>query len=242
VTVSLLTALFTGLSARAASNDVAGVRDDLSFGLRMVGLFTVIAAAVLMVLALPFARVLLPTANASGISALATVVVVMMVGLPAFGAWSMAQRVFYAYTDAKSMVPIQVVMAGIVALGAVGAQTFAPPRYWVAGAGLAMSVSYAVGAVIALLVLGRRLHGIGAGRVVRLYVRAGLAAAVAAGLGWLGVQAVGGLDTGRVRALVICVVVGLVMSGVYVGLLKLMRVRELDDLLRPLLRRVGRSA
>ena len=40
----------------------------------------------------------------------------------------------------------------------------------------------------------------------------------------------------------ICVGTGLLMSAIYVGFLKLLRVGELDDLLRPLLRRVRRSA
>jgi hypothetical protein len=31
------------------------------------------------------------------------------------------------------------------------------------------------------------------------------------------------------------------MTGLYVGILKLLRVRELDDALRPILRRLGRA-
>jgi putative peptidoglycan lipid II flippase len=104
-----------------------------------------------------------------------------------------------------------------------------------------MSVSYGVGAVVALWMLRHRLEGFGAGRVLRLHVRVGVAAGVAAGAGWTVVHLVGGLpDTGFARAALICTVVGLLMTGIYVGLLRLMRVRELDALLRPLFRRVGR--
>jgi putative peptidoglycan lipid II flippase len=204
VTVSLLTALFTGLSARAAANDVPAVRADLSFGLRLVGLFTVIAAAVLVVLAFPLARVLQPGATVQDASALAAVIVVMLLGLPAYGAWAMGQRVFYAYADARSMFPIQIAMSVIVAVGSLLAQEFAPARYWVAGAGLSTSVSYVVGALMALLLLRRRLAGI----------------------------------DGRGRAILVSVAVGLLMTAIYVGLLKAMRVPELDDLLRRM-RRFG---
>lgn len=243
VTVSLLTALFTGLSAKAAADDVRAVRAEISFGLRTVGLFTVIAAAVLMVLAYPLARVLQPAATAQDASALGTVIVVMLLGLPAFGAWSMAQRVFYAYEDARSMFPTQIVMALMVAGGSLLTQALAAPRYWVAGAGLAMSVSYGVGAVVTLLMLRRRLGGIDGGRVLRLHIRVVLAAGVAAAAGWATVHRLGGLaDAGLGRSALVCVGVGLLMAGIYVGLLKLMHVRELDDLVRPLLRRVGRSA
>ncbi|RYV51094.1 murein biosynthesis integral membrane protein MurJ [Pengzhenrongella frigida] len=243
VTVSLLTALFTGLSAKAAVGDVAAVRDELSFGLRTVGLFTVFATAVIAVLAYPFARVLQFSASPADISALATVIVVMILGLPAFGAWSMAQRVFYAYEDARSMLPIQIGMALVVVAGSLLGQALLSPKYWVAGAGAAMTLSYGVGAVVALWMQRRRLEGFGAGRVLRLYVRVGVAAGVAAGAGWAVVHLIGGLpDTGFGRAALICAVVGLLMTAIYAGLLKVMRVSELDDLLRPLLRRVGRSA
>jgi putative peptidoglycan lipid II flippase len=245
VTVSLLTALFTALSARAAAGDVPAVRADLSFGLRVVALFTLIAAAVLMVVAFPLARVLQPGASVPDASALAAVIVVMLVGLPAYGTWSMAQRVFYAYADARTMVPIQVVMATIVAAGALLAQAWAPPRYWVAGAGLATSVSYTVGAVIALAILRRRLGGIDARALLRLHLRATLAAAAAAGAGWATLHAAGALDAGRGRATLIGIGVGLLMTGIYLAGLKALRVTELDDLLRPLLRplrrRLGRS-
>ncbi|MGV8966243.1 MAG: murein biosynthesis integral membrane protein MurJ [Cellulomonas sp.] len=243
VTVSLLTALFTGLSAKAALGDFGAVRDELSFGLRTVGLFTVFAAAVIAALAYPFSRVLYWSASPQDISALATVIVAMVIGLPAFGAWSMAQRVFYAYEDAKSMVPIQIAMALTVAAGSLLGQAVLSPKYWVAGAGASMTLSYGVGAIVALWILRRRLEGFGAGRVVRLYVRVGLAAGIAAAAGWAAVHLIGGLpDTRFARAALICAGVGLLMTGVYAGLLKIMRVRELDDLLRPLLRRVGRSA
>ena len=43
ITVSLVTALFTRMSEHAAERNVAGVRSDLSFGLRTVGVFTVFA-------------------------------------------------------------------------------------------------------------------------------------------------------------------------------------------------------
>ena len=238
VTVSLLTALFTGLSARAAANDVPAVRADLSFGLRLVGLFTVIAAAVLIVLAFPLARMLQPGATVQDASALAAVIVAMLLGLPAYGAWAMGQRVFYAYTDARSMFPIQIAMSVIVAVGSLAAQAWAPPRFWVAGAGLSTSVSDVVGALMALSILRRRLAGIDGRGLLRLYLQAAAAAAAAAAAGWASLHGAGALDAGRGRVILVGVAVGLLMITIYVGLLKAMRVQELDDLLRRM-RRFG---
>ncbi len=240
VTVSLATALFTRLSARAHDGDVAGVRADLSTGLRVVGLFTLIAGAGLTVLARPVVRLILVSSSEAAVSAVAGVVVAMAVGLPAFGAWSMCQRVYYAYEDAKGMVPVQAAMAGVVVAGTLLGQAVLPHSAWVAGAGLSMSASYLLGTLIAMRALRRRLGGdVDGGHVLRTHARAGLAALAAAAAGvaaLLVVQVVG--PGGLVGAVLQCAVVGTVMGLVYVGGLKLLRVRELDQLVGPLVRRL----
>src|SRR5690606_9645916 len=117
VTVSLATALFTRLSAQAHDGDVDAVRGTFSTGLRVVGLFTLLAAAGLVVLAQAVVRLFLPSASTGTVTAVSDVVIAMAVGLPAFGAWSMCQRVYYAYEDAKGMVPVQVAMVTVVVGG-----------------------------------------------------------------------------------------------------------------------------
>lgn len=245
VTVSLATALFTRLSAQAHDGDVPGVRATLSTGVRVVGLFTLLAGAGLVVLAEPVVQLILPGQPRGTVDAVAGVVVAMAVGLPAFGAWSMCQRVYYAYEDAKGMVPVQVVMAAVVVAGTLLGRAVLPNSAWVAGAGVSMSVSYLVGTVLALRALRRRLGGdVDGPRVLRTHARAGLATLVAAGAGYgllLVLRTVG--PDGTPGAVVQCAVVGAVMVSTYVGLLLLLRVRELGDLVGPLLRRVrGRRA
>ncbi|MFS0705398.1 murein biosynthesis integral membrane protein MurJ [Cellulomonas sp. 179-A 9B4 NHS] len=242
VTVSLLTALFTRLSTQAHDEDTAAVRGTLSSGLRVVGLFTVLAAAGLVVLAEPVTRLVLFSQPQGSVDAVAGVVAAMAVGLPAFGAWSMCQRVYYAYEDARGMVPIQVAMVVVVVGGTLLGQALLPSTAWVAGAGLSMSVSYVVGAVAALVLLRRRLRDVDARAVVRTHARALLAGLVAAGVGLLGLLALERWGPeGVAGAVVQCVVVGGAMGLVYLGGLRLMRVRELDLLLGPLLRRLRRG-
>ena len=243
VTVSLATALFTRLSGQAHDADVAGVRATLSSGLRVVGVFTVFATAAIVVLALPLTRVVLATASPGSADAVATVVLAMILGLPAFGAWSMFQRAYYAYEDARSMGPIQVVMAAVVAVGAWASQLLLRPTLWVAGAGAAMTVSYVVGAGIAQWRLRRRLGGIDAARVLQVIARATLAALLSAALGFgLLLLLRLWLSTGFVASIIQCAVVGTVMALAYAAVLRLLRVTELDNLLIPVLRRlrVGR--
>ncbi|MBD7918750.1 murein biosynthesis integral membrane protein MurJ [Cellulomonas sp. Sa3CUA2] len=240
VTVSLATALFTRLSSQAHDGDVDGVRRSLSSGMRVVGLFTMLAGAGLVVLAGPVVRLLLPGQPQGSVDAIAGVLVAMAVGLPAFGAWSMCQRVYYAYEDARSMVPVQVAMAAVVVGGTLLGRAVLPNSSWVAGAGLSMSVSYVLGTVLALRTLRGRLAGrVDGAHVLRTHARAGLAALAATGVGLVTRLALQTYGTGGVAgALLQCAVVGTVMTLVYLGGLRLLRVGELDQLLGPVLRRL----
>ncbi|AEE47901.1 murein biosynthesis integral membrane protein MurJ [Cellulomonas fimi] len=239
VTVSLATALFTRLSGQAHDEDADGVRATFSYGVRVVGLFTIAAAALLFVLSRPVTGIVLMTADRESVEVVALVVQAMVVGLPAFGAWSMAQRVFYAYEDARGMVPIQVAMAVVVAGGTLLAQAFLPPRSWVVGAALAMSVSYVVGAVAAAWLLRRRIGGVDGPRILRLHVRATLAVLPAVAVAATATRVLAlALPDGLLRAVVTCVVAGGLGGAVYVGALRLLRVEELDGMLRPVLARL----
>ncbi|GAA3816694.1 murein biosynthesis integral membrane protein MurJ [Cellulomonas soli] len=239
VTVSLATALFTRLSAQAHDGDADGARSTLSLGLRVVGLFTTIATAVLVVLGYPLTGLVILTGTAAEAHAVSGVVVTMAVGLPFFGAWSMCQRVYYAYEDARGMVPVQVAMAAVVAIGTWLSRELLDPQWWVAGAGAAMSLSYALGAGVALWRLRARLVHVDGPRVLRTHAQALVAAVLAAGAG-AATSALLDVPDRLVGWLVTCVVVGLVMGAVYVVALKIMHVRELDDLTRPLVARLRR--
>ncbi len=240
VTVSLATALFTRLSGRAAAGDSAGVRGDLSLGVRTVGVFTVLATTGLAVLAFPLGRTMFPDQNDSAVHALATVVVALVAGLVPFGIWSLCQRVYYAYEDARAMVPVQLVMAVVVVGGTEAGRLLLDDRYWVAAACASMALSYAVGAGIALVSVRRRLRGVDGPRVLVLHLKAVAAAVVAAAAG-LGLLALLGPVHDFRQAVVACVLGAVVMTGAYVGVLALLRVGELGLLLRPVLRIVRRG-
>lgn len=241
VTVSLITALFTRLSDHAAARETRAVRADFSQGLRTIAVFTLFAAPGLAVLAVPLVRALYPSTTEADATSMAPIIVAFMCGLAAVGAWALCQRVFYAYEDAKGLFRIQVVMAGVVVAGAVLGWLVAPPQHWVAWSAGGIAASYVVGAVWGGAQVWRRLGG-GLSRIVRLHVRAGLAAAVATGTGWLVSRVFGNLAAASwPKAVLACVVVGGLMLVLYAFLLRRLGVTELDDFLRPLVGRLGRS-
>jgi putative peptidoglycan lipid II flippase len=247
VTVSLLTALFPRLSSHAADKDHHKAAATLSQGVRVIGLFTVGAGGLGILLAQPLVRAMLVTIDTSAASVTVPVLIAFMVGLPAFGVWSACQRVYYAYENARGMLGACVGMAAVVALGTIGVWLVLPPSLWVFGAALSMSASYMLAVVMALFGLKRRLGTVGGSSILRTYLRATIALvpsfvtglAMMWALRRLGVTDEEGV-AGWFTAVATCLVVGAVSGGVYVALLKFLRVSELDVLLASIRRMVSR--
>lgn len=166
----------------------------------------------------------------------------MSIGLVALGATVLVRRMYFAFEDGLGLFLIQIA-ATVTLVGALaGAVATLPETWWAVAAGGAFALSTWVSLLLRLRGMNRKLHGMDGGRVLRLYVRAAVAAAVAGVLGWGVIQLMdGGAGSSWPHAVLVTAVGGLVMVGVYLGMLKLLRVRELDDALAPILRRVRRS-
>ncbi|PFG39795.1 murein biosynthesis integral membrane protein MurJ [Georgenia soli] len=245
VTVSLVTALFTRMSSKAAAADLRAVRADLSVGLRTVSVFTVFATGALMVLALPVVRIIAATVTYAEVQSIANVVVAMLGGLVAVGVFTMCQRVYYAFEDARGLFRLQIPMILVLAAGAA-ASMLLPPRWTVVGIGVAMTLSNWIGALVTYLGLRQHLRTIDGGRVLRTHLRLVLAAVPSTLVGW-GLLHLLGVDSGLgiFGALWRIAVVGTVMGVLYVVALRRLRVDELDTLARPVgkvLVAVGRRA
>jgi len=86
----------------------------------------------------------------------------------------------------------------------------------------------------------RRVGRIGGRDLVRSYVRMALGAGGAAALGWSVSLALGDVAPGRVGALVVLAVGGLVLGCAYLLLARLLHIREVWEVLAPVTSRLGR--
>ncbi len=231
VAVSLVTALFTRMSAAAGRDSWSTVRDDLSLGLRTVGIFSVLATAGLVVLGVPIGIAITGSTQAG--PALGHVVAAMAVGLAGFSATYLFQRVYYAYEDARTPFWIQVPAVAIIIAAGLASLLWLPAEYMVVGVGAGMSLSALVSAGLSAWRL-RRTHGdIDGRRVTRTHVRLLLAGLATAAGGALVVHALGDVTaSGRLGAVVTCLVGGIVMCLLYLGGLRVLHVEELQMLTR----------
>ena len=240
VGVSLLTALMPRMSRSAARGDQAAVVADLSLGSRLSAVGLIPVTGGLMVLG-PSLAVVLFAYGRSGTTDGHNVGVVLALsafGLLPFALVMLQLRVFYAMRDARTPTMVNAFMVATkVALVLVFNAVMTGERVilWL---GFATSTSYLVGAVIGYVLLWRRFGGLDFGPVRATITRMVLLTAVASAAALAVVTAVertaGRGPSGSLLALLGAVVVGIV---VLVGLLRVVRVAEVDQILATVRRR-----
>ncbi len=228
--VSIMTTFLPDLSALAAAGDLAGFRERFGLGLRLLTLVVLPAAVGYLLLARPLVATLLERGAFGGGEATLTAEVLQTfsLGLLGFSVYLLVLRGFYAFKDTRTPFFVNLaenganIVLGLALVGALGVQ----------GLGLAYAAAYSAAAVLALVLLRRRIGGLDGRRTLDSVGRMLLAAAVMAAAVWVSSQAVGA-DTGNgaVVRTTVGVLVGVVSYGLAVVAL---RVPEVDDLRRRL--------
>jgi putative peptidoglycan lipid II flippase len=183
---------------------------------------------------------LYPANSETGTRGIALVMMAMMFGLVPFGTFYLLQRVFYAFEDAKTPFRLQVVVTLVATI--VNLASLLLPLQWIAvGVGAGQALSNLAGMVAGLILAKRRLGDLGLHDVTRTYVRLGVAS-VAAGAAACVVQVVLGLFLkGWLFNPVALASGALAFAVIYVIVARRLRVREIDDLVGPVLERLRRS-
>jgi putative peptidoglycan lipid II flippase len=244
VTVSLATAYFTRMSQHARDGDRDAVRADVSESLRRILMIMVLATVGLLVVAGPFARLF--GGEPEVVAGMAQVIAAFVVGLIPFTVLFVIQRVFYSLDDTRTPFFIQLAQSGLFVAGAFFVASW--PTAWIAvGLALVTSIAGTAQTVIGLVLLRARLSGLDGRHIARRLGQYALAAipASAAGVlvGWpLGAFTLdGAARSSEVAAAGTMVLIAVVMTLVYIGVLRLMRIPELADITDPVMRRLRRG-
>ena len=244
ITVSIATAYFTRMSEHAHAGALDRVRDDLSSAVRGVSVILVLAAAVLMVVAYPFAAVFQPGLDRA--SALGNVIIAFAIGLVGFSILFVVQRTFYALGDTRTPFFFTLFQVIVFTLGALSCLLL--PVDWIAvGVALVTTIASTAQLILASLLLRRQL-GLLEGRRIAVSLGRDLAAAILPVIAGVAILvALGGTTDGgfaisdRVGAIVSMAVIGVVMAAAYFGILWLLRSPELRGFAAPLLARLRRG-
>ncbi|MCL3789513.1 MULTISPECIES: lipid II flippase MurJ [unclassified Actinomyces] len=243
VTTSVITALFTRMSEKAAAGDREGVREDLSLGLRSVGVFTVLFAVGIATLSAPALQLFVPSISLEQATASAPILTVLALGIPFQGIWFTTQRVMLAYADTRRLVRADCVVGGVAVLGCVLAYLLAPANQWMAWAAAANALSLAAASAAVVPLLRRHLPSLDGRRVASTYARLVGAALVAFVVGWGVRRLLGPADgsmtgTRATDALVTVLLAAVLMTLAYLVAARALRVAELGVLFGPLSRLV----
>jgi putative peptidoglycan lipid II flippase len=237
ITVSLVTALLPRLSSHAAGGRFEVVRERLGWTLRTSGSLIVPCATAFVVLGVPIAVLLFNYGSTSLESArlLGLTLSAFALGLPAFSAYYVYLRGFYALEDTKTPAFNAMILNGVNVVLAVIAVMWLPAKYAIPGLGLAYAASYWVGLAALAWQLRRRLSRLEAGLVIRTHVRVMLASVLAA-VGMLVGALLAELAVGRpvdfISSLIV-VLCGLALGGLgYLLGVKVFSITEVSDVLR----------
>ena len=222
--VSLMTTFTPEMASAAARDDLAALRAQLSRGIRLAAVVIVPAAALYIGLARPIIVALLQRGAFSGgdASVVADTLVAFAVGLLPFSIYLFAMRAFYARHDTFTPFWINCIE------NAVNIALAFPLYAWlgIPGLALAFALAYFVAAALTLLVLRVRLDGIDGARMATTITKVVVAGTAVAAVSWAVGELVGWSSTAEaIMAVVLGAVAG---SGVYLGLLAVLRVEELS--------------
>lgn len=234
VAVSLVTALFTRMSRAAATDDLDEVRADLSLGLRVTGLATVLSATAFIVIGSDLTRAMFPGSPPFVTRGIAYVTAAMMLGLVPFSAQYLFQRVFYAFEDARTPFLVQIPIVSTWALGNLLSLWLLPRAWIVVGVGASMTAGNLVGASLSLMLLRRRFGRLDGRRVALTHLKY-LAAAAAGGALAVIVSKAVHAEFGQTwpAAVLATVVGGATMLVIYLAVLIVLDTPELGDVLKP---------
>lgn len=213
VAVSIMSAVTPSLAARWTLRDTVGFRRRMAFGMRGMLAIIIPSAVGMVILSHPLVDLVLHHTKAGGTDAvtMGSTLAMFSLGLPGFCLFLYAARVFQSMQDTRTAFYLYVLENGInIVLGLALVKPLG-----VRGLALSLSVAYSVAAVVALVVIRRRVGSLGGDDLRKPLVRVVLATAVMAVATVLALNvSSSSSDVGLVARIMLAIIVG---GAAYLG-------------------------
>lgn len=220
------------------------MRRDTSKTLRMVSTLMALCTVLMIVLAVPISRILALTISPPEVMTLSYSLIAMVIGLVGIGAVNVLDRAYYAFEDTRSAfwinLPFQIM--GLVGFALCG---FLPPRLIVIGIGLVSSLTNILSVFLLVHFLRKRMGRVDGKRLLRVHLQLLAVSLVTTAIGYLimkPLMVAWHLEANALLSIVAIALLTPILSGVYFGLMKLLRMEEVSSLegpVRGILRRFG---
>ncbi|MFD8750617.1 murein biosynthesis integral membrane protein MurJ [Kitasatospora sp. NPDC059577] len=244
ITVSIMSAVLPRLSRAAADDDAGAVRDDISYGLRTTAVAVVPGAFLFLSLGPVIGRSIYAVGGNQSVLNDATNVGLMLsafaLGLIPYSAQYVMLRGFYAYEDTRTPFSNTVWVAVCQATFSVLCWLLLPAQWTVIGMAFGYGFAYAIGVMVAVPKLKKKIGGLDTKRIGRTYSRLAAACVPAALVGLGASLAVQQVLSGWPGSIASLVVAGGLQLGVFVLIAKRLRIEELNAMLGMVRGRLGR--
>ena len=233
VAVSLMSALVPEMSSAANRGDMPAYKSRFSLGIRLITLVVLPAATGYLVLSKPIVAALIEYGAVDDADLVADCLAMFAIGLLGFSIYLFTLRGFYARKDTRTPFFLNVFENGLNIVFALALQ----PIMGVRGLALAYGLAYTCAAVVAMLVLRRRVGLLDARRLARAILKIGAACGAMAATVWVVAYRIGSDEGfGAILRTGVGVAVG---ALVFVGMLLVLRVEEVGALRARLVRRAA---
>jgi putative peptidoglycan lipid II flippase len=210
-------------------------KKDFSAGLRAISVFAVFFSVAMIVLAYPMSRVFIGQFDAT--ISLGNVLIALMIGLLPFSFVYMMQRAFYALENTRTPFVFTTIQIAIYIAGAILISNTVPATWLVVALSLLTSTTVTIQAIIAYTMLTKKVGSLGDHKIASALSQLILAGVIAGAVGYIAIELIGGIQPGSfaVASVLSSTLtiggVGFLMFGIYVVILKLLRVSEIDTAL-----------
>lgn len=179
--VPIFAVLFTAMAEKAAVEDLEGVAERLREGLGMLAFILIPVATLLFVLGGPVSVVVLDhgAMGEGGAALVGSVLAMFALGLPAYSAFLVLTRAFYAIGETKTPALVNAAAVAIASVAGAGLFLSLTGRMQVPGLALGHTIGFAVGALLLARALTKRLGRIGSTRLTATVLRSVLLSALA---------------------------------------------------------------